>query len=118
MRLRHNLSLPGDVIDVVIRAKTKLEIQCLSVVSCSNILALIACNLLMLGGLLYKVRLGRRDALTSAKAKPPAAQHDHFGDHQEVHRQGISPNARCLGIKKRRKEGEERDDRESETHRR
>lgn len=61
-----NLSLPGDAFDAVIRAKTKLELQCPGVVSCSDILALAARDLLlMLGGPFYRVPMGRKDSLTS-----------------------------------------------------
>ena len=64
-----NLSLPGDAFNDVILAKTKLEIQCLGVISRSDIMALATCDLLlMLMGTFYKVRLGRKDALTSAEA--------------------------------------------------
>ncbi|XP_010913485.1 peroxidase 63 [Elaeis guineensis] len=61
-----NLSLPGDGFDVVVRAKTQLEIQCPGVVSCADILALATRDLVtMLGGPFYHVRLGRKDALAS-----------------------------------------------------
>lgn len=61
-----NLSLPGDGFDVVVRAKTQLEIDCPGVVSCSDVLALATRDLVtMLGGPFYPVPLGRKDALAS-----------------------------------------------------
>lgn len=62
-----NLSLPGDAFDAVVRAKTKLDLICPpATVSCADILALAARDLLtMLGGPFYPVLLGRRDSLTS-----------------------------------------------------
>lgn len=64
-----NLSLPGDGFDVVVRAKTALELTCPGVVSCADILAVATRNLVvMMGGPYYAVKLGRRDALTSRAA--------------------------------------------------
>ncbi|KAJ9564814.1 hypothetical protein OSB04_000780 [Centaurea solstitialis] len=61
-----NLSLPGDGFDVVVRAKTALELACPGVVSCADILAVATRNLLtMTGGPFYDVRLGRRDGKVS-----------------------------------------------------
>ncbi|XP_010928551.1 peroxidase 31 [Elaeis guineensis] len=61
-----NLSLPGDGFDVVVRAKTQLEIECPGIVSCSDVLALATRDLVtMLGGPFYPVLLGRKDALAS-----------------------------------------------------
>ncbi|KAL7232475.1 hypothetical protein ACSBR2_010492 [Camellia fascicularis] len=61
-----NLSLPGDAFDLVVRAKTALELSCPSVVSCSDILAVAARDLVtMMGGPYYTVKLGRRDGLLS-----------------------------------------------------
>lgn len=61
-----NLSLPGDAFDVVVRAKTALELACPGVVSCSDILAQTTRDLIiMVGGPFYKVRLGRKDGLVS-----------------------------------------------------
>ncbi|URE22477.1 peroxidase 65, partial [Musa troglodytarum] len=55
--------------DVVVRAKTALELQCPGVVSCADVLALATRELLiMLGGPFYHVRLGRKDALNSTAA--------------------------------------------------
>ncbi|KAF7829391.1 peroxidase 6-like [Senna tora] len=64
-----DLSLPGDGFDVVLRAKNNLELQCPGVVSCADILAEAARDLVvMVGGPFYEVRLGRKDGLES-KAK-------------------------------------------------
>lgn len=64
-----NVSLPGDGFDVVIRAKTALELECPGVVSCSDVLALATRDLVsMIGGPFYLVRLGRKDALASTAA--------------------------------------------------
>ncbi|KAH6830238.1 Peroxidase superfamily protein [Perilla frutescens var. hirtella] len=61
-----NLSLPGDGFDVVVRAKTAIELTCPGVVSCADILAVATRNLVvMMGGPYYAVKLGRKDALTS-----------------------------------------------------
>ncbi|KAI5679147.1 hypothetical protein M9H77_10097 [Catharanthus roseus] len=61
-----NLSLPGDAFDVVIRAKTALELQCPGVVSCADILAEATRDLVsMVGGPFYNVPLGRKDSLVS-----------------------------------------------------
>lgn len=64
-----NLSLPGDGFDVVVRAKTALELNCPGVVSCADILAVATRNLVvMMGGPFYPVKLGRKDSLTSRAA--------------------------------------------------
>ncbi|KAK4263291.1 hypothetical protein QN277_028726 [Acacia crassicarpa] len=64
-----NLSLPGDGFDVVTRAKNALELECPGVVSCADIIAEAARDLVVfVGGPFYEVRLGRRDGLES-KAK-------------------------------------------------
>ncbi|KAI5665568.1 hypothetical protein M9H77_15421 [Catharanthus roseus] len=61
-----NLSLPGDGFDVVVRAKTALELACPGVVSCADILAVATRNLVvMAGGPFYPVKLGRKDGLVS-----------------------------------------------------
>lgn len=61
-----NLSLPGDGFDVVVRAKSALELACPGKVSCADILAVAARNLVtMVGGPYYDVKLGRKDALVS-----------------------------------------------------
>ncbi|ERM99600.1 hypothetical protein AMTRI_Chr10g230500 [Amborella trichopoda] len=61
-----NLSLPGDGFDVIVRAKSALELSCPGVVSCSDIMSLATRNLItMVGGPFYKVRLGRKDGKVS-----------------------------------------------------
>lgn len=61
-----NLSLPGDAFDLVVRAKTALELACPGTVSCSDILVVAARDLVtMLGGPYYDVFLGRRDTRIS-----------------------------------------------------
>ncbi|GLT35451.1 hypothetical protein SLA2020_099020 [Shorea laevis] len=61
-----NLSLPGDGFDVVVRAKTALELECPNTVSCADILAVATRDLLiMLGGPHYTVYLGRKDSRIS-----------------------------------------------------
>ncbi|GAB2280403.1 Peroxidase 65 [Dionaea muscipula] len=65
-----NLSLPGDAFDLVTRAKTALEIECPGVVSCTDILAVSARNLIkMVGGPFYEVPLGRKDGLVSLASR-------------------------------------------------
>ncbi|CAL0317242.1 unnamed protein product [Lupinus luteus] len=64
-----NLSLPGDAFDLIVRAKTALELACPTTVSCSDILAVAARNLLvMLGGPHFPVFLGRRDGTVSTSS--------------------------------------------------
>ncbi|XP_062225853.1 peroxidase 31-like [Phragmites australis] len=61
-----NLSLPGDAFDAVDRAKAALEAACPGTVSCADILALAARDLVgILGGPRFPVALGRRDSLRS-----------------------------------------------------
>lgn len=61
-----NLSLPGDAFDLVVRAKTALELSCPGIVSCADILAQATRDLItMVGGPFYKVRLGRKDGFES-----------------------------------------------------
>lgn len=61
-----NHSLPGDAFDVVVRAKTALELACPGVVSCSDILASATRHLIkQVGGPFYKILLGRKDGLVS-----------------------------------------------------
>ncbi|KAL6983612.1 peroxidase [Sarracenia purpurea var. burkii] len=68
-----NLSLPGDGFDVVMRAKTVLELDCPGIVSCADILALAARDLVtMVGGPFYKVRLGRKDSTISKASEVEA----------------------------------------------
>ncbi|KAF2323976.1 hypothetical protein GH714_005825 [Hevea brasiliensis] len=65
-----NLLLPGDAFDVVVRAKTALELQCPGIVSCSDILATAVRDLVsMVGGPKYSVPLGRKDGLESNAAR-------------------------------------------------
>ncbi|XP_074309813.1 peroxidase 6-like [Silene latifolia] len=65
-----NLSLPGDAFDLVTRIKTSLEIQCPGVVSCTDILATSARNLVkMTGGPFYEMLLGRKDGLVSQASR-------------------------------------------------
>lgn len=61
-----NLSLSGDAFDVIVRAKTALELSCPGIVSCSDILAQTTRDLVvMVGGPFYEVRLGRKDGRVS-----------------------------------------------------
>lgn len=61
-----NLSLPGDAFDVVVRAKTALDLACPNTVSCADILAVATRDLLtMVGGPFYTVPLGRKDSRVS-----------------------------------------------------
>ncbi|XP_031274629.1 peroxidase 63-like [Pistacia vera] len=61
-----NLSLPGDAFDVIVRAKTALELACPNTVSCSDILAVATRDLVtMVGGPYYNVLLGRKDGRIS-----------------------------------------------------
>ena len=61
-----NHSLPGDAFDLVVRAKTALEMTCPGIVSCADILAYSTRHLVkQTGGPFYQVRLGRKDSLTS-----------------------------------------------------
>ncbi|KAI3433098.1 Peroxidase [Psidium guajava] len=69
-----NLSLPGDGFEVVTRAKTALELECPGIVSCADILALAARDLVtMVGGPYYNVRLGRKDGFVSKASEAEAA---------------------------------------------
>ncbi|XP_042476146.1 peroxidase 41-like [Macadamia integrifolia] len=66
----HNVNLAGDAFDVVVRAKTALELACPGIVSCSDIIAVATRNLIsMVGGPLYKVRLGRKDGFVSKSSR-------------------------------------------------
>ncbi|KAL2335613.1 hypothetical protein Fmac_016826 [Flemingia macrophylla] len=67
-----NLSLPGDAFDLVVRAKTALELACPNTVSCADILSVATRDLLtMLGGPYYPVFLGRRDGRSSLASAVP-----------------------------------------------
>ncbi|KAG5527017.1 hypothetical protein RHGRI_028077 [Rhododendron griersonianum] len=68
-----NLSLAGDGFDTVIKAKAAVEAVCPGVVSCADILAVAARDVVVLaGGLSFEVELGRRDGVIS-KASEVAA---------------------------------------------
>lgn len=59
-------SLPGDAYDAIARVKTALELACPGVVSCADILAVAARDLVkMVGGPFYNITLGRKDSLVS-----------------------------------------------------
>nr|CCJ34839.1 horseradish peroxidase isoenzyme HRP_3523 [Armoracia rusticana] len=61
-----NLSLPGDGFDVIVRAKTAIELACPNTVSCSDIITVATRDLLVtVGGPYYDVYLGRRDSRIS-----------------------------------------------------
>ncbi|KAK4763690.1 hypothetical protein SAY87_013128 [Trapa incisa] len=65
-----NLSLPGDSFDLIVKAKTALELECPGTVSCSDILAVATRDLVtMVGGPFYNISLGRKDGFTSNAAK-------------------------------------------------
>ncbi|XP_027348502.1 peroxidase 63-like [Abrus precatorius] len=61
-----NLSLGGDGFNVVMSAKIALELECPGVVSCADILATAARDLVVAaGGPSFELRLGRKDGLES-----------------------------------------------------
>jgi len=61
-----NLSLAGDGFDTVVKAKQAVEAACPGTVSCADILALAARDVVVLaGGPTWSVEMGRRDGLTS-----------------------------------------------------
>ncbi|KAI3409738.1 Peroxidase, partial [Psidium guajava] len=65
-----NLSLAGDGFDTVIKAKQAVEATCPGVVSCADILAIAARDVVVLaGGPSFNVELGRRDGLTSKASR-------------------------------------------------
>ncbi|XP_010492211.1 PREDICTED: peroxidase 55-like [Camelina sativa] len=65
-----NKSLAGDGFDTVIKAKAAVEAQCPGVVSCADVLALAARDVVVLvGGTGFKVELGRRDGLVSKASR-------------------------------------------------
>lgn len=65
-----NLSLAGDAFDLIVRAKTALELSCPGIVSCSDIVVLATRDLItMVGGPYYDVRLGRKDGLVSQASR-------------------------------------------------
>ncbi|XP_062010360.1 peroxidase 55-like isoform X1 [Rosa rugosa] len=67
-----NLSLAGDGFDTVVKAKQAVEAQCPGIVSCADILALAARDVVVLaGGPAFNVELGRRDGLISKASRVP-----------------------------------------------
>ncbi|XP_076926177.1 peroxidase 55-like, partial [Bidens hawaiensis] len=65
-----NLSLAGDGFDTVIKAKQAVESLCPGVVSCADVLALAARDVVVAaGGPLFNVELGRRDGLISKASR-------------------------------------------------
>ncbi|KAL3829475.1 hypothetical protein ACJIZ3_018277 [Penstemon smallii] len=65
-----NLSLAGDGFDTVVKAKQAVEAQCPGIVSCADILAVAARDVVLLaGGPGYNVELGRRDGLISQASR-------------------------------------------------
>ncbi|KAL8478790.1 hypothetical protein ACS0TY_030607 [Phlomoides rotata] len=65
-----NLSLAGDGFDTVNKAKLAVEAQCPNTVSCADILAIAARDVVFLvGGPAYNVELGRRDGLVSEASR-------------------------------------------------
>ncbi|KAH7577183.1 hypothetical protein ACOSP7_002006 [Xanthoceras sorbifolium] len=65
-----NLSLAGDGYDTVIKAKEAVEAACPGIVSCADILAIAARDVVVLArGPLFSVELGRRDGLISNKSQ-------------------------------------------------
>ncbi|KAF8106288.1 hypothetical protein N665_0145s0098 [Sinapis alba] len=65
-----NISLAGDGFDTVSKAKLAVEAQCPGLVSCADVLALAARDVVVLaGGQGFKVELGRRDGLVSQASR-------------------------------------------------
>uniref|UniRef100_A0A7N0ZSN7 Peroxidase n=1 Tax=Kalanchoe fedtschenkoi TaxID=63787 RepID=A0A7N0ZSN7_KALFE len=65
-----NLSLAGDGFDTVIKAKQAVEAVCPGIVSCADVLAIAARDVVTLsGGPSFNVELGRRDGLISKAAR-------------------------------------------------
>ncbi|KAG6659731.1 hypothetical protein I3843_03G052500 [Carya illinoinensis] len=65
-----NLSLAGDGFDTVIKAKQAVEASCPGIVSCADILAIAARDVVVLaGGPSFNVELGRRDGLISKASR-------------------------------------------------
>ncbi|KAH6827709.1 Peroxidase superfamily protein [Perilla frutescens var. hirtella] len=65
-----NLSLAGDGFDTVVKAKQAVEAQCPGIVSCADILAIAARDVVFLaGGPAYNIELGRRDGLISEASR-------------------------------------------------
>ncbi|XP_010249037.1 PREDICTED: peroxidase 55-like [Nelumbo nucifera] len=67
---KDNLSLAGDGFDTVIKAKQAVEAVCPGVVSCADVLAIAARDVVVLaGGPSFNVELGRRDGLISQASR-------------------------------------------------
>ncbi|XP_031474854.1 peroxidase 73-like [Nymphaea colorata] len=67
-----NLSLAGDGFDTVIKAKQAVEAVCPGVVSCADVLAIAARDVVSLsGGPFFNVELGRLDGLVSLASNVP-----------------------------------------------
>ncbi|KAI5672187.1 hypothetical protein M9H77_12551 [Catharanthus roseus] len=65
-----NLSLAGDGFDTVIKAKQAVEAQCPGIVSCADVLAIAARDVIvMAGGPSFSVELGRKDGLVSKASR-------------------------------------------------
>ncbi|CAN8222171.1 unnamed protein product [Cochlearia groenlandica] len=65
-----DISLAGDGYDTVVKAKLAVEKKCPGLVSCADIIALAARDVVVLaGGLGFKVELGRRDGLVSKASR-------------------------------------------------
>ncbi|XP_059294323.1 peroxidase 55 [Lycium ferocissimum] len=65
-----NISLAGDGFDTVVKAKEAVEAMCPGVVSCADIVAIAARDVVVLaGGPSYNVELGRRDGLISKASR-------------------------------------------------
>ncbi|XP_051117483.1 peroxidase 55 [Andrographis paniculata] len=65
-----NISLAGDGFDAIIRAKQAVEAQCPGVVSCADVLAIAARDVVVLsGGPGYPVEKGRRDGKISLASR-------------------------------------------------
>ncbi|WCJ36031.1 Peroxidase superfamily protein [Euphorbia peplus] len=63
---KDNVNLPGDAFDIILKAKTALELTCPRVVSCADILAQLTRDLIVVtGGPFFPVKLGRKDGLVS-----------------------------------------------------
>ncbi|XP_028771396.1 peroxidase 55-like [Neltuma alba] len=65
-----NLTLAGDGFDTVVKVKEAVEAECPGLVSCADILALAARDVVALvGGPSFNVELGRRDGLVSSASR-------------------------------------------------
>ncbi|KAI8533411.1 hypothetical protein RHMOL_Rhmol10G0007500 [Rhododendron molle] len=76
-----NVSLAGDGFDTVIKAKAAVEAVCPGVVSCADILAMAARDVVVLaGGPSFNVELGRLDGLISKASNVPGNLPEPFFD--------------------------------------